>query len=557
MNNYTIRVCCLQVKARPFSEQTENKENILQLIAQAARCEPDLIMLPECVYPCYFLSSRIIPDYKKLGLLTTEFVEEIKVCARNYQTFIAVGFPEYIPETDFLYNTALLIDDEGKEVGRYRKSFLWHFDNNWFKNDSNYPVFDTKIGKIGLFICADGRLPEVARSLSLRGAEILLDLTNWITSGLERKNWSNPQVEYMVPTRALENKVWIAAANKVGFEENSIQYCGKSAFFSPEGETIMMASTDEEEILAQDIDLSHSHQKSIPGVMDLFQSRRPELYHYLTSPCSELPIYRNSKMQSNKDTKNPFAAVIQIEEPLDEAFSTYLAKMEDFFHTLAEQQVDILSFAQFGDFPASKSPIILNLFKDLTKTNSRLCTLVLPEKENSFNYKTFFIIQSGKIIAKYRKTHLELDENGIFNQGENEFPVFETQFGTIGMMLDYEGYFPEIARILSLKGADLIIWSVKFARDEHLKISQTRSAENKVFILCPNSMEQEYNGHSIITAPSGQIIAGCLEKAEIASVASLSLCLSRDKNIVPGTNAIFDRQPASYQLLTSKKTLWL
>jgi len=101
------------------------------------------------------------------------------------------------------------------------------FDSRWFCAGEQYPVAETEFGKVGMFICADGRLPEIVRCLSLQGADILLDLTNWVTSGFEKETLTNPQVEYMIPTRALENRVWIIAANKVGMEAKSILYCGK------------------------------------------------------------------------------------------------------------------------------------------------------------------------------------------------------------------------------------------------------------------------------------------------------------------------------------------
>ena len=550
-----IRIACLQLEAKPFSKEQENKENILQYIAKAAELKPDLIVLPECIYPCYFLSSRIIPDYQILDRLIVQFLAEVKALAQKYHTFLAVGVPEVIPEKKLFYNSAILIDDKGEEIGRARKSFLWHFDNIWFQSGTDFTVLDTKIGKIGMFICADGRAPEIARILSLKGAEVLLDLTNLVTTGLDRKTWTNPQVDYMIPTRALENKVWIVLANKVGIEEKSIQCCGKSALFSPEGKPVKFASTDQEEILFQEIDLSESQQKTIDNAIDVFQSRRPELYHYLTAPANQLPLSKKSKMMVMKETKNPFAALIQIAEPPDMEFSTYLSQMEYFFHTLEEQRVTLLSFSQLKGLSGLKSRSVIDLLKELTKKSSVLCSIALEEQEDTKRYKTNYLFRSGQIVGIYRKTHLEFSEKDKFIPGKDDFRVFKTPYGTIGMMLDYEGYFPEIARILALKGADIIIWSSQFSHDEHLKISQTRGAENKIFIICSNSIQPECNGNSIIVSPSGQIIAGCLEDQEIASCATISLCLAQDKTIVPGTDVVLGRQPESYRLLTSPNTM--
>lgn len=551
MNHGAIRVACLQVEAKSFQQEEENKKNILEFIHRAARAKPDLMVLPECVYPCYFLSPRIIQSLTVLSLLTASFLEEIKACAKKYHTFIAIGLPEYIQENNNLFNSAFLIDDEGKIIGHTRKSFLWHFDNHWFKGNHKYPVFETKIGKIGLFVCADGRLPEIIRCLALQGAEILLDLTNWVTSGLNQKTWSNPQAEYMIPTRALENRVWIVAANKVGMEEKTIQYCGKSAFFSPEGEILAMASTDQEEIITREIELTRSHQKEIHGAIDVFRDRQPETYKMLTVPSSEIPVSQNIIPIGKKMLLNPLSAVIQIEA--NPNLQSYLKKMEYFFHTLKEQEVNIYSFSQNNRIPAQENATIIDSLKNLTKNTSTLCSIVLNEQEGTKKYKTIFLIESGEISGQYRKTHLEFQEKIRMNPGKPDYEVFETQFGSIGMMLDYEGFFPEIARILTLKGAEIIIWPTQFSGDEQLKIARTRSAENKIFIICPNSIQQPGNGHSVITAPSGQQMTACLENLEMASMAKIAIYQTNDKIIVPHTHAILGRRPESYNLLVTQK----
>lgn len=550
-----IRVAILQLRVWPFSRQAENREYILNFIEQAIKLKPHLIVLPECVYPCYFLSPRIIKDYDQLGYLCDHFFKEIKEYAKKYKTFLALSLPEYSRENRVLYNSAFLIDDQGQQVGHSRKSFLWHFDNLWFRAGSDFPVFDTRIGKIGMLICADGRQPEIARCLSLQGADILLDMTNLVTSGLEKKAWTNPQVDYILPTRAMENNIWIVLANKVGIEENSIQCCGKSSVFSPGGEVVSMASSDRDEILLAEIDLSISRGNTINKQVFQFQNRRPELYSYLTKPTEELSLYKSQHRDIDKPMQNPFASVIQIKSLPKEHSPGLLDQIENFFHSSRDQDVNILSFSQIDleSLSIQKSRLILDLLKKLTINNDTICSIVLKEIDGPSLFKTMFLIQSGKIIAKYRKTHLLPNEENEFISRGDDFPIIKTQFGNIGMMIDYEGFFPEIARILTLKGADIIIWSSRFTKDEHLKICQTRSAENKIFIICSNSIDGKFNGHSIISSPSGQIIAGCLEGEIIASSALIDTCLSKNKIIVPFTDVIMGRQPDAYRILTSEK----
>jgi predicted amidohydrolase len=116
-------------------------------------------------------------------------------------------------------------------------------------------------------------------------------------------------------------------------------------------------------------------------------------------------------------------------------------------------------------------------------------------------------------------------------------------------MIGYEGIFPEISRTLTLKGADLIIWPSKFINDRQINICRSRGAENKIFVACSNSICCQGTGHSLITSPSGQILTSCLGKTEQASLSSLNLLLSRNKDIVPHTNTILDRKPETYKIL--------
>jgi len=276
-----LKIACLQVKAKEYKQRYETKENILKMIDIAGKERPRLIVLPEAVYPAYYLSPLIVKDTNEFHLSTLELIEQLKERAKKYHCYIAIGIVENDLKEKKLYNSALLINPDGKEICRFHKSFLWHFDSKWFSAGDKYPVVETDIGKIGMFVCADGRLPEIPRCLSLQGADILIDLTNWVTGGFKEENLTNPQAEYMIPVRALENKVWIIAANKVGMEANSILYCGKSAIFTPQGEVAKMATSHKEEILFCEISLDTSKNTLVDNAIDVIQDRRPELYSEL------------------------------------------------------------------------------------------------------------------------------------------------------------------------------------------------------------------------------------------------------------------------------------
>jgi len=544
-----LKVACLQVSAREYEDRYENKENILRMIDKAAESHPQLMVLPECVYPVYYISPLIVKNSLELQKSTLELITEVKQRAKLYKCYIALGIVETDLIENIFYNSALLINPEGQEISRFRKSYLWHFDTRWFCAGEQYPVVEIEFGKIGMFICADGRLPEIVRCLSLQGADILLDLTNWVTSGFEKETLTNPQVEYMIPTRALENRVWIIAANKVGMEAKSILYCGKSAVFTPDGQIAKIASSCQEEILFYEISLKETIDKSIDHQINTIDDRRPELYSELVQPTDTLPIYSIMKKKTNPKNPNPLTAVVQIE--FGDNFKKYLQKIEFFINNLLEQEANIIIFPECDFIFPEKGEEILRKVKQITKDKKAVCAITLVEKAGECYYKTTFLVESGKLRGKYRKTHLEKEEN-LFSPGDLGLPVFKTSYGNIGVMIGYEGIFPEISRTLTLKGADLIIWPSKFSNDRQINICRSRGAENKIFIACSNSISHQSNGHSLLASPSGQILTSCLGKVEQASLSSLNLLLSRNKDIVPHTNTILNRKPDTYKILIQK-----
>src|SRR5262249_16425265 len=100
---------------------------------------------------------------------TTEYFGSL---AQKHALHIVLSL--YEREDDAVYNTAVLLGPEGDLIGKYRKVCLPHLEIEWgVTPGKEYPVFETKLGKIGMMICYDGFFPEVARELTNRGAEII------------------------------------------------------------------------------------------------------------------------------------------------------------------------------------------------------------------------------------------------------------------------------------------------------------------------------------------------------------------------------------------------
>jgi hypothetical protein len=147
-----------------------------------------------------------------------------------------------------LANSAYVVTPAGI-AGFADKCFLWHFDRRWFTAGSALEPVDTPVGRLGVFICADGRIPTIPSTLAARGAQILVVPTAWVTSGRDPHALENLQADLMIAVRARENGLPLVVANKVGVEARSVAYCGKSQIVAADGTVVALAPQDAEATL--------------------------------------------------------------------------------------------------------------------------------------------------------------------------------------------------------------------------------------------------------------------------------------------------------------------
>lgn len=180
------------------------------------------------------------------------------------------------------YNTAAVIDADGRYLGKYRKSHLPHclpgfWEKFYFRpGNLGYPVFETAVGNVGVYLCYDRHFPEGARALALHGAEIIFNPSATV-AGLSEYLWKLEQ-----PAHAVANQVFIGAINRVGIEKpwEIGEFYGQSYFVNPRGEFIATASRNEDELLVAEFDLDLI--QDVRNVWQFFRDRRPETYGPLT-----------------------------------------------------------------------------------------------------------------------------------------------------------------------------------------------------------------------------------------------------------------------------------
>ncbi len=262
---------------RPVAEIQEAAfQKHLTLIEEAGKKKVQILGLQEIFNGPYFCPSQDTRWYEAAEMVPGPTVERLAPIARKYEMVIVV--PVYEKAMRGVYfNTAAVIDADGKYLGKYRKQHIPQVAGFWEKffftpGDGGYPVFKTRYATIGVYICYDRHFPEGARALGINGAEIVFNPSATV-AGLSQSLWKIEQ-----PAHAVANGYYVAASNRVGTEApwNIGRFYGTSYFVNPRGEIVAEASQDKDELLIADLDL---------GVIDearnkwqFFRDRRPDAY---------------------------------------------------------------------------------------------------------------------------------------------------------------------------------------------------------------------------------------------------------------------------------------
>lgn len=249
-----LSVAAVQLRAHERGALEKVWPGIRRRVEHAA-AHARLVVLPEGTLPGYVMGDRPFEPAE-----TASQIEDCRAIARAAGTVIVAGAARQTERG--VRNSALVIDSDGDIAGAADKHFLWHFDRRWFAPGEALSPVRTGIGTIGALVCADGRIPTIARALVERGAQILVMPTAWVTSGRDPHDLENVQADLLARVRARENGVPFVAANKCGTELGCVAYCGKSQILAHDGSVRAMASIASEETLLAQIELPESRPGS-------------------------------------------------------------------------------------------------------------------------------------------------------------------------------------------------------------------------------------------------------------------------------------------------------
>jgi beta-ureidopropionase len=268
-----VRIALAQLAASP--DRAANLDKALDVMGRAREAGAELIAFPEVILDRFFPQHP--GDEKALALAepvpgpTTE-----RIAARARELGLVTVFNLYeLDEHGRRFDSSPVFDADGRLLGVTRMIHItdyegFHEQDYYHPGDKGVPVYETRVGRIGVAICYDRHYPEVMRALGVAGAELVV-----IPQAGTVGEWPEGLYEAEVRTAAFQNGYFAALANRVG-EEANLHFSGESFVADPEGRVIARGVSLEEDLVLADVDLSHCARSTARRLF--WRDRRPELY---------------------------------------------------------------------------------------------------------------------------------------------------------------------------------------------------------------------------------------------------------------------------------------
>lgn len=261
-----LKLALAQIKTS--KDYKENLNKILDFMKVAKECKAELVVFPETAMA--FIPSNEGINFANLAQdLEGEFVSSILKASEELKIAVVFGFYEKIDDKNRAKNSVIFADC-GKIIHKYSKTHLYDafsYDESKdiLASDEEIKAFETRWGKMGIMVCYELRFPEIARTLTLQGAKLILVPTAWVGG-----NYKDEHFMLLTKTRALENTTFLCASNQTG----NI-YTGRSAVINPLGlEICKLGVNDDVQVCEIDFSEIEKVRASLPCV----SQRKPKSY---------------------------------------------------------------------------------------------------------------------------------------------------------------------------------------------------------------------------------------------------------------------------------------
>ncbi|WJV61827.1 nitrilase-related carbon-nitrogen hydrolase [Pectobacteriaceae bacterium C52] len=508
----------VQFEPRLFDKEA-NIDSLFSLVEQAAQQGARLITTPEMATTgyCWYDREEIADQVETVPGHTTERFTEL---AKHYQCYIVLGMPELEAATGLYYNSAVLIGPDGV-MGCHRKSHPYISEPKWAAAGEEHRVFDTPLGRIGMLICMDIHYVETARLLALAGADIICHISNWLAERTPAPYWIS---------RAMENSCYLLESNRWGWERG-VQFSGGSCIIAPDGHILDVVDQGNGIAYAM-LDIINRPRQVLGEAV--FQQRRPALYHQLLSdsflwnPTDFFKLYDHRPLPPGKQSH---LSVVQFSPENDIEHNS--KRMVTLARQAIEQQhSDLIVFPELAltgyDNPENRaitleSPYLQPLLH-LAMTQRVWLVFGMAEKIGENRYNAQVLLGPEGVVGCYRQLHIPTTYQQWSSAGE-QWGVFDTAVGRIGLLLGHDALFPESARILALMGCDIVACSAALdggfidkhtgsrvaqnypiptgADPLHWHLFRTRAGENNLYLALANRVEPKsgIGGYSGLFGP--------------------------------------------------------
>lgn len=477
----TVRVAAAQFYSGP--DVAANLEMVRGYLREAAAQGAQVIVTPENSNRVRDFISREAA-YELCEPLDGAFITGVRETAAELGIMVALGVDIRGESAPDVHIAQVLIDTTGDILSVHHKTVFWDYEYTLFTpGTKQLEVVETRFGRIGLLLCADGIVPEVPRIIGLKGAQIFLNSLN---------SRGPDEMRVHEPLRAIENHVWHVAANTVSGPGDAYPWTGGSQIISPTGEILANAGESQAGLIVADITPATSFPKVLRGVGDLDAFRRPDLYAELLAPNDSHAVDYGPVPEDAPERPLRVAA---LQTSWYHTTEWTLARAANQIAYAAKRGV------QFGVFPelfihrpgeveaapadaAELSAKALDVVTRAAGEHGVWVAVNLVERDGDAFYSTAYLIDAdGAINAKYRKAHLNERERTWATAGD-EFVVASTPIGEIGLMIGDEVWLPEISRILALRGAEVVAHPVSWDRVEAATMAATeRTEENRTHLI--------------------------------------------------------------------------
>lgn len=517
----------------------ENLKYIKNAINEIKKTDTRLIVFPETALTGIFEENVKNIDWDELR----KSMDTIALLAKENDIYIVYGTATQ-SHYERPYNSALVINPQGECIEIYHKNF----PENHFQSGNRLALFSIDGIPATLIICHDSRYPELVRVPVMAGARICLYLSYEINP---KKNSFQKKDGYRAQSmaRAVENNIWYIQANGVGPFEGDLVSLGNSIIVDGNGNIIANAPEMEPAILYSDIAVdmtkpqySTAHRgKTGTFLGDWNKAALEQLYAQKMGD----EFSKNPKAADNSVIRLALMQDVPEKWNVEKNFNTFLklldeTKDSDFFITpecwldgyAASDEtstvIKLKTIAQKLDY----SPYLKRISEEAKKRNMYICFGFTSLENGKIYNSTGLWDKTGKLIGIYHKTHLQTHDLQ-FEEGD-DLPVWNTEWGKVGMMICADGRCPETARTLQSKGARLIInptYGMYHLVNEWRM--RTKGFENQCFIAF------SHPNVGFVVNPKGDLMAKRIESPGVL-ICDIDLTISKNDG------HIRDRRPDIY-----------